>query len=522
MALCSLFLIFMSQYLTANEWGFSMTKDNPFAIFGFLQEVAKKSVGEMDVIDLSRGDPGYGFTPSERGRRFYSYLLQLDTFLNNETDRFVNVKREHLDDALKRITDFTHTTYSKKVAEDLLKDMDEFGIKIEEMARESGLEWDRFDVLNRIFRHSTVSGGNYLDPQGEEIVRVVLAHWYRQFIEVPLDHEDIILTYGASHAIGTLFKGLGTGGLGYLKEGSMVLVSSPVYAPYNFTLNHRDIDSFVLSVDPFTGDLLEESLQHLEQFDGELKAVILIDPNNPTGFSLTEESLRRIAGVARKHNALIITDEVYTSFFPRKKTMVDFAPERTVRIDARSKIERSTGLRFGDMFISKEANEYITKQILQEYLSSGQDVKEFLIQAKGPGGSDGELQHTTFVPGPSQFLGISHMVLAQEERQRYFEGVRHNVDVFVKELGLPHEGNLYYAIFDMNSIERCTKKSTPPEEKLLALAKSGVVYLPANLFFSEHEREKQDMTNMVRASVVNTSIENVERAALITKKYLTS
>ncbi len=219
---------------------------------------------------------------------------------------------------------------------------------------------------------------------------------------------------------------------------------------------------------------------------------------------------------------MIITDEVYTAFFPKKKLIIDYCPERTIRIDARSKVERSTGLRFGDMFVCKEANEYLTNNIFKGMLPEGMDIRTFLLHAKGPGGAEGELQHTTFVPGPSQFMGISHMVLAGDERKKYFESVYDNVKVFVEGLGLPHEGNLYYVIFDMNSIEGLTKKDVTAEEKLLELAKQGVVFLPACLFFSEYERMKKDFTNMVRASVVNTGVENVEKAAQITKNYLTT
>lgn len=511
----------MSQHLTNNEWGFSITHDNPFAIFRLLQTIAQESVGEANIIDLSRGDPGYGFTPSVKGRRFYSYLLELDTLFNNDVDRFVSLKKENIAAIDLRIQTFTTQHYNEKIAVELLAELDAFCLKVHEMAAESGLEWDRFDVLFHTFRNSTVSGGNYLDPQGEELVRVVLAHWYRQFIDIPMTHEDFILTNGASHAIGTLFKALGKEGIGFLDSQSTVLMFSPVYSPYNVSLLNRNIPSFTLMVNPMTGMIDDESLRHLQAFEGRLHAIILIDPNNPTGFSFSESSLQKIADIAEEHDALILTDEVYASFFPKKKTIVDFCPKRVIRIDARSKIERSTGLRFGDLFISEAANTYISEELLKNHLS-GTDLKSYLLQAKGPGGTDGEFQHTTFVPGPSQFLGISHMVMGAEERQQYFEGLQRNVELFIQGLQLPHDGNMYYTLFNMNTVAGTTKQNTAPEEKFLELAKRGVVYIPAHLFFSENERITTDMKSMARASVVNTTPENIERAAKITREYLTS
>ncbi|HLG25993.1 MAG TPA: pyridoxal phosphate-dependent aminotransferase, partial [Candidatus Gracilibacteria bacterium] len=420
----------MAHTLTANEWGFSVPQDSPFAVFRYLQKIARESVGESNVIDLSRGDPGYGFTPSVRGRRFYGFLAMLDTHLNNGAGRFsIRTDGAGNEGITADIESFTRNSFSKELADALLADLEEFIAALRNMSKECGLEWTAFDVLKNIFSSCAVTGGTYLNPQGEEITRVVLAHWYRQFLPGTITHNDFIVFQGASHAIGTVFKALGKGGIGYLNPDDVVVISSPVYAPYNASLLNRGIKSFVLSVDPVTGVMSEESLNHLESLSnetpsGRLKAIILIDPNNPTGFSLADTSLQRIATIAKKHDCIVITDEVYISFFPRKKTLADYCPERLLRIDARSKIERSTGLRFGDMFISQTANDYLSGNILKKHLAAGQDLKSYLIQAKGPGGPEGELQHTTFVPGPSQFMGIAHMVLGGKEREKYLEDVK--------------------------------------------------------------------------------------------------
>jgi len=512
----------MSQRLTSNQWGFSVEHDNPFAIFRKLQEVAEQSVGAANVIDLSRGDPGYGFTPSVAGRRFFSYLVLLDSYLNHDQQRFSDFAEEDYKAVMADIISFTEYSFSKVAAGQMVSEFSSFIDTMQNMASECGLKWSRFDVLEKLFRLCPVTGGSYLNPQGEEIVRVVLANWYRKFISTPICHDDLILFNGASHAIGTLFKALGTPGVKYLNEESTVVICSPAYSPYNASLFNRSIKTFSLTMNPLSGEIDDESLEHLEKFEEKIQAIILIDPNNPTGFSLGQSGLERIAAVAKKHDSIIISDEVYSSFFDKKKTVVDYAPERTLRIDARSKIERSTGIRFGDMFVSEEANKHISEKILEDYLLPGQDIKSLLIQAKGPGGVEGELQHTTFVPGPAQFLGICHMVMGGKERDQYFDSLKSNSKVFIESLGFEYAGNLYYVIFDLDDIEGSTRKDVPVEEKLLELAKRGVVYLPVYLFFSELERAEKASVNMMRASVVNSSVENIEKAAKITKDYLTS
>lgn len=479
-------------------------------------------MGAANVIDLSRGDPGYGFTPSVAGRRFFSYLVLLDSYLNHDQQRFSDYEEKDYKKIMADIISFTEYTFNGAAAGHLIGNLGSFIDSIQKMALECGMKWSRFDVLKSLFYLCPVSGGSYLNPRGEEITRVVLANWYRQFISTPISHDDLILFNGASHAIGTLFKALGTWGVNYLNDGSTVVICSPAYSPYNASLLNRSIKTFSLSINPLTGEIDEDSMAHLEKYEDKIHAIILIDPNNPTGFSINEIGLRKIAKVAEKHDSIIISDEVYSSFFDKKKTIVDYAPKRTLRIDARSKIERSTGLRFGDMFISAEANKHISENILHDLLLPDQDLKSLLMQAKGPGGVEGELQHTTFVPGPAQFLGICHVVMGGEEREQYFDSLRTNSKIFIESLGLEYKGNLYYVIFDFDKISCDSKKKIPVEEKLLNLAKLGVIYLPVYLFFSEFERAEKASLNMVRASVVNTGADNILKAAKITKEYLNS
>lgn len=515
----------MTLRLTDNQWGFSIAENNPFRIFRILQGIARENVGEEKVVDLSRGDPGYGFTPGVRGRQFFSYLVFLDSKLNTTTRRVVtDLKAEEWDDIWTRIEDITRAEYGAATCERLLRDLDTFLREVTTMGRAQGLPYSPYQVFYELFKYSNVSGGTYHDPIGEEVVRVIVAWWHQKSLAQSVDYRDVIFTAGASHAIGTLFKLMGEEGIGYLTKGDRAMITSPVYAPYNSILESRGLDVLALEINPVTGKISEASKKALETDEGDVKVVLLIDPNNPSGFSMDEETLEAIGAFAKRKDSLIITDEVYSSFFDDKKTMVDICPERTIRINARSKIERSTGLRFGDVLVTKEAQQYIMESIFKDYLEGtgerGLSWTNLFRTAKGPGSILGEFQHTTFVPGPAQFLGAAHMVLGEKEREEYKVAVAGNMTAFTETLGLPHVGNQYYIIFDLNEVKGSRKQHVPPEEKLLELAKRGVVFIPSNLFFSQADRASKDRRNTVRASVVNTSLENVKKAAAITKSYL--
>ncbi|KKR23609.1 MAG: hypothetical protein UT55_C0087G0006 [Candidatus Peregrinibacteria bacterium GW2011_GWE2_39_6] len=496
----------MALRLADNEWGFAVAENNPFRIFRILQDIAKESVGEESVIDLSRGDPGYGFTPSDRGRRFVSYLLFLDTVFNNTRQRVVTdfSKSDQWLSIKDQVEKATKDFYTPEIAKTLLDDFEFFLHEVTEMGKQQGLDYSPYKVFYELFKYSMVSGGSYHDPLGEAVIRVIVAWWHKKAISTPIDYRDLIFVSGASHAIGDLFKMLGADGIGFLLPHSKAMITSPVYAPYNSILESRGIEVFSLEIDSFTGKMAPHAYEEMINYPHDIKVILLIDPNNPTGFSMSEESLR------------------YSSFFKDKKTMIDICPERTIRIHSRSKIERSTGLRFGDVMVAKEGQKYIMENILRNYVKSGTTWNELFMAAKGPGGILGEFQHTTFVPGPAQILGAAHIVLGKEERGVYRESVGNNMSIFSQILELPHQGNMYYIIFDLNEVKGAVKQHIPIEEKLVQLAKRGVVYIPSNRFFSEKDRQASDRRNTVRASVVNTSADNIRKAAEITREYLRS
>lgn len=505
------------QVLTDNEYGFDISKDNPFLIFRILQQHAKESVGEGNVIDLSRGDPGYGFTPSVAGRDFFAYLIMLDTHLNNDTHRFIN-RTESSEQTLKEISNITRNMFATSKAEQLLANLD---FLLKELSQITNRTTE--DILLQIFKYATVSGGTYHDPKGEAMVREVIAHQESKMLNTNISAKDIIPTNGANHAIGTFFELMGIEGINYLQEGDTVAICSPVYAPYNLQIEKRGLKTITFNIDPLTGDLDADSIQAMQDSKERIKLILIIDPNNPTGFPLKENQLKILAEVADQHDSIILTDEVYFNFFNEKESILKYAPDRTVRISALTKIERSAGIRLGYFVLTEAANNYLSTHVLAEFLKE-EDLKKSLHFAKAPGGTSGSFQHVTFVPGPMQYLGLCHMILGQNELQEYKHNVAQNMRAFTDELNLNHEGNAYYIIFDLNSVQGCNKKDVPIEQKMIDLAKAGVVYIPAFIFFDEKERiaKKDKYINMVRASVVNTSTEKVAQAAKITKQYLTT
>lgn len=509
--------------LRDNKWGFDLSLDNPFWIFPLLRKMAIESVGEEQVVDLSRGDPGYGFCPSKKGREFYAFLLQIDTILNNTESLLVSDNREDFATLRSQIEKMAYSIYVQEKAVELMWAFDHFLKTIEKSANKQGLSWDNRRILFEIFKYSALAGGSYLLPQGEILIRAVVADNYNTKLSLGVNYEDLILLQGVAQGIGTIFAFLCDENVGFLQKGDNVLIASPVYAPYNTIMKNRGLNTFSIPIDTATGKVIGNIEEILLKAPENLKLICLIDPNNPTGFMNEEGLLQKIADFAEKRDALIVSDEVYSDFFvERKKNIMSFARKRSIILGGRSKIERSTGLRFGEYVIAKEGQEYIWKNLLKEKAFAAKSLIQALVFAKSPGSVRGEFQHVTFVPGPSQFLGLCHMIFGEEDRAEYLRRVSGNMQKFYEILGIHYEGNLYYGCFDFLKIPGCTKVDKDPHDIFIDLAKLGVVLLPANLFFSEGIRAEKDYRTFARASVPNVSPNHLARAAEIIKRYITS
>lgn len=505
------------------KYCFDVETTIPFLAFRGLRSLAEKMVGEVNILDLSQGEPGYGFSPNVRSRQFFGFLAMLDIALNNHNTNtlFFSKTPSDLSKIEQIVEDTAKKTYTPDLAQTLISDWKEFIVALEKITESQHLGYDRFKIYYELFKYSNLMGGRYPQPAGHPLLQATMAEEYSENIGVHVKAHELIGIMGASHGIGATFSGLGEEGIGFLKEGDSVAMTSPVYAPYNALFEERGIEVSSLSVDPEHGTTDEKNIEALKQQKKPIKAFILISPNNPTGFASTREMLNTILEIAEVHNSIIITDEVYLRFFDEMPTISDFpeARKRLIRIDSLSKIERATGVRAGDIYISDEANDYITSSILKDYLPEKyKDIRHLLFLAKSPGGKNiGLFQHITGIPGPSVGIALSHVILGKKERRDYIILLREKVKIFYETLGIPHEGNSYYGMIDLMNIAGEETKSRAIELTLEKIAEKGVVVMPANLFFSEKDRKKKDRKSVIRVSLPNLSLENTKKAAQIIK-----
>ena len=120
---------------------------------------------------------------------------------------------------------------------------------------------------------------------------------------VPVSPDRVLLTAGTSEGIELTLNAL-------VEPGDEVLVPVPTYPLYTAVLARIAASPAYYRTDPERGWLPD--LDHLDALIGpRTKALVVIDPNNPTGAVYPVETRREILAIADRHGIPIIADEVY-------------------------------------------------------------------------------------------------------------------------------------------------------------------------------------------------------------------
>ncbi len=196
----------------------------------------------------------------------------------------------------------------------------------------------------------------YSHSAGNESYRRKLADYYRT-VGISVEYDEIMITAGGSEAL--LFAMISC-----LNPGDEVICPEPFYANYNGFAQTagvviKPITSFIE-----TGFALPEVSEIENAIGPKTKAILICNPNNPTGYLYKKDELLALEKIVSKHDLYLISDEVYREFCydgnePYSAMNLSSIRDNVVMIDSVSKRYSMCGARIGAM-ITHNRNVYNT------------------------------------------------------------------------------------------------------------------------------------------------------------------
>lgn len=196
------------------------------------------------------------------------------------------------------------------------------------------------------------SVGAYSQSQGSPLVRKSVAKFMEKRDGFPADPSQIYLSAGASSGVTTLLNILCAG------HDNGVLVPIPQYPLYTATLavlNARCVPYYLNEEDNWGTDIegIRDSVSNAKAGGTDVRAIVVINPGNPTGACLSPEAIKKVIDIAVEENLVIIADEVYqtnvfkgefTSFKKRLRQLQQEAPGQYDHVELASLHSVSKGM----------------------------------------------------------------------------------------------------------------------------------------------------------------------------------
>ncbi len=203
-----------------------------------------------------------------------------------------------------------------------------------------------------------VGSSGYCDSKGLFAARKAIVQYYQQKGLLDVDVNDIYIGNGVSELIVMALQAL-------LNDGDEVLVPMPDYPLWTAAVNLSSGKAVHYLCDEAQG--WQPDLADIEsKITPQTRAIVVINPNNPTGAVYPKSMLEQIAALARKHDIIIFADEIYDQIVYDNTPMTSMATLTDellcITFNGLSKSHRIAGFRTGWLMITGDksrATDYI-------------------------------------------------------------------------------------------------------------------------------------------------------------------
>lgn len=232
------------------------------------------------------------------------------------------------------------------------------------------------DALKKIDRRTL----EYSPSQGYRSLRETLVKYYARY-HIHLSPDEIIITCGGSEAVLFAF-------MSCLNPGDEIIVPEPAYANYmSFAISAGAIIRTVTTT--IDEGFCLPKVERFEQLITErTKAILICNPNNPTGYLYTPKEMNQIRELVKKYNLYLFSDEVYREFIytgsPYISAMhLEGIENNVILIDSVSKRYSECGIRIGTLITKNDEVRHTVMKFCQARLSPpliGQIIAEASIE----------------------------------------------------------------------------------------------------------------------------------------------
>ena len=342
----------MNEKLDKNTLKNLYGKISPFELKDKLISLANlnKNKFKGTILDAGRGNPNWiASSPRQAFFALGNFALEecSRTFSLNALAGMANKK-----DIYSRFKDYCRINHSTQGV-NLLKEIIDYSINEYNFNEDDFL----FELVDGII------GDNYPYPDRNliHIEKIVNNYLMKELGCSPTYNKDfdVFSVEGGTAAMCYIFDSLTYNNL--LNKGDTIALMTPIFTPYleipllpeyDFNVVHIHADE----VDENNNLTYQYSRKELEKLkDKNIKALFVVNPNNPASMALTEKCIENLVDVVKTYNEdlMIITDDVYCTFINNFKSIISYLPYNTICVYSLSKYFGVTGWRLGTILLHK-------------------------------------------------------------------------------------------------------------------------------------------------------------------------
>ena len=199
----------------------------------------------------------------------------------------------------------------------------------------------------------------YSPSQGYASYREKLVDYYAKY-DIHVTADDIIITCGGSEAVLFAF-------MSCLNPGDEIIVPEPAYANYMAFAISAGAKIRTIATTIEEGFSLPKVEKFEELINDRTRAILICNPNNPTGYLYTRREMNQIRDLVKKYDLYLLSDEVYREYIYTCSSYISAChlegiEQNVVLIDSVSKRYSECGIRIGALITkNKEIRQAVMK-----------------------------------------------------------------------------------------------------------------------------------------------------------------